>query len=73
METSFKTGFAQISFAAQKNLSCPKFGGAAAPQPPRPVRLCILDFLLADEGRPLIKALRQSSTQWLQHAQKATY
>ena len=34
METSFKTGFAQISFAAQKNLSCPKFGGAAAPPAP---------------------------------------
>ena len=34
-----KTGFAQISSRCPKNLSCPNFGGAAAPSPPRPVRL----------------------------------
>ena len=30
METSLKTGFAQIFSRCPKNLSCPKFGGAAA-------------------------------------------
>ena len=37
METSLKTGFAQIFSRYPKNLSCPKFGGAAAPlAPPGP-------------------------------------
>ena len=38
METSLKTGFAQIFSCCPKNLSCPKFGGgAAAPlAPPGP-------------------------------------
>ena len=40
METSLKTGFAQIFSCCPKNLSCPNFGGAAAPLAPRPVRLC---------------------------------
>ena len=31
MEMSLKTGFAQIFSCCPKNLSCPKFGGAAAP------------------------------------------
>ena len=34
METSLKTGFAQIFSCCPKNLSCPKFGGAAAPYAP---------------------------------------
>ena len=34
MEKSFKTGFAQISSRCPKNLSCPNFGGAAAPLAP---------------------------------------
>ena len=34
METSLKTGFAQIFSSCPKNLSCPKFGGAAAPLAP---------------------------------------
>ena len=42
METSLKTGFAQIFSCCPKNLSCPKFWGAA-PSPPRPVRLCSED------------------------------
>ena len=46
METSLKTGFAQVFSCCPKNLSCPKFGGAAAPlAPPRPVRLCWLATL----------------------------
>ena len=31
METSLKTGLPKFSLAAQKNLSWPKFGGAAVP------------------------------------------
>ena len=34
METSLKTGFAQVFSCCPKNLSCPKFGGAAAPLAP---------------------------------------
>ena len=41
MATSLKTGFAQIFSCCPKNRSCPKFGGAAAPLVPRPVRLCL--------------------------------
>ena len=41
METSLKTGFAQIFSCCPKNLSCPKFGGGCSPpRPPRPLRLC---------------------------------
>ena len=34
METSLKTGFAQIFSCCPKNLSCPNFAGAAAPLAP---------------------------------------
>ena len=34
MKTSLKAGFAQIFSSCPKNLSCPKFGGAAAPLVP---------------------------------------
>ena len=34
METSLKAGFAQIFSCCPKILSCPKFGGAAAPLAP---------------------------------------
>ena len=34
METSLKTGFAQVFSCYPKNLSCPNFGGAAAPLGP---------------------------------------
>ena len=34
MKTSLKAGFAQIFSRCPKNLSCPKFGGAAAPLAP---------------------------------------
>ena len=34
METSLKIGFAQIFSCCPKNLSCPNFGGAAAPLAP---------------------------------------
>ena len=36
METSLKTGFAQIFSCCPKNLSCPKFGGACSPSRPPP-------------------------------------
>jgi len=38
MEMSLKTGFAQTFSCCPKNLSCPKFGGAAAPLAPPPAR-----------------------------------
>ena len=38
METSLKTGFAQIFSCCPKKLSCPKFGGAAAPLALPPAR-----------------------------------
>ena len=42
METSLKPGFAQIFSCCPKNLSCPKFGGAAAPlAPPARTPMCI--------------------------------
>ena len=34
METSLETGFAQIFSCCPKNLTCPNFGGAAAPLAP---------------------------------------
>ena len=34
MKTSLKAGFAQIFSCCLKNLSCPKFGGVAAPLAP---------------------------------------
>ena len=41
METSLKTGFAQIFSRCPKNLSCPKFGEAAAPlAPPARTPMC---------------------------------
>ena len=36
MQTSLKTGFAQIFLCCPKTLSCPKFGEAAAPPRPPP-------------------------------------
>ena len=42
METSLKTGFAQIFSCCPKNLSCPNFGGAAAPLAP-PARTPMYD------------------------------
>ena len=45
METSLKTGFAQIFSRCPKNLSCPKFGGAAAPLAPparTPMKVTVL-------------------------------
>ena len=43
METSLKTGFAQIFSCCPKNLSYPKFGGAAAPLAPPARPLMSLD------------------------------
>ena len=59
METSLKTGFAQIFSRCPKNLSCPKFGGAAAPLAPPPARTpmvpsLINSFFSCDESRELI-------------------
>ena len=41
---SLKTGFAQFFSCCPKNLSCPKFGGAAAPlAPPDHTPMCVAD------------------------------
>ena len=45
METSLKTGFAQIFSCCPKNLSCPNFGGAAAPLAPPARTPMLLDTL----------------------------
>ena len=46
METSLKTGFAQIFSCCPKNLSCPKFGGAAAPlAPPARTPVLVWEFI----------------------------
>ena len=50
METSLKTGFAQIFSCFPKNLSCPKFGGAAAPPARTPM----------DQGNDLMGKLAAS-------------
>ena len=39
METSLKTGFAQILSCCPKNVSCPKFRGGAPAPLPHPFRL----------------------------------
>ena len=44
METSLKTGFAQIFSCCPKNLSCPNFGEAAAPLAP-PARTPMLSLV----------------------------
>ena len=45
MKTSLKTGFAQIFSRCAKNLSCPKFGGAAAPLAP-PARMPMASLII---------------------------
>ena len=49
MKTSLKAGFAQIFSCCPKNLSCPKFGGAAVPLAPparTPMTSSIVFFFL---------------------------
>ena len=51
METSLKTGFAQIFSCCPKNPSCPNFGGAAAPlAPPGPYAYDYRLFTLFDQS-----------------------
>ena len=56
METSLKTGFAQVFSCCPKNLSCPKFGGAAAPLAP-PARTPVGGFPYKSGGDALRLAL----------------
>ena len=49
METSLKPGFAQIFSCCPKNLSCLKFGGAAAPPAP-PARTPMICTLIFDKN-----------------------
>ena len=53
METSLKTGFAQIFSCCPKNLSCPNFGGAAAPLAPPARTPMKLDELTLPRPLPL--------------------
>ena len=51
METSLKTGFAQIFSCCPKNLSCPNFGGAAAPlAPPARTPMKLIDIRCVENG-----------------------
>ena len=51
METSLKTGFAQIFSCCPKNLSCPNFGGAAVPLAP-PARTPMEEKWIRDKRTP---------------------
>ena len=50
METSLKTGFAQIFSCCPKNLSCPKFGGLQPPGTPGPYAYATKPSL----GKPVV-------------------
>ena len=65
METSLKTGFAQIFSCCPKNLSCPKFGGAAAPLAPsaRTPMLVVCTSSRSTVGHPAtFRGLRPNGT-----------
>ena len=55
MVTSLKTDFAQIFSCCPKNLSCPNFGGAAAPLAP-PARTPMLFPFVRLPRKPFAKA-----------------
>ena len=62
METSSKTGFAQIFSRCPKNLSCPKFGGAAVPLAPparTPMAAEIRFAQLKEEKPPMLFILKK--------------
>ena len=61
METSSKPGFAQIFSCCPKNLSCPNFGGAAAPlapPPPPPRTPMVLRFRVLGASFSRFRGLR---------------
>ena len=71
METSLKTGFAQIFSCCPKNLSCPNFGGAAAPLAP-PARTPMLLTQEFENGKKILstnkmvkKLTRQTGIFWI--------
>ena len=57
METSLKPGFAQIFSCCPKNLSCPKFGGAAAPLAP-PARTPMVVFAFKIKVSIILKIIQ---------------
>ena len=59
METSLKTGFAQVFSCCPKNLSCPNFGGAAAPLAP-PARTPMLVLVLVLKLKALYCRLKSN-------------
>ena len=60
MKTSLTAGFAQIFSCYPKNLSCPKFGAAAAPLAP-PARTPMLGASALKHQLHLVSSLRASS------------
>ena len=52
METSLKTGFAQIFSCCPKDLSCPILGGGGTTPPSLPVRLCTQQMLIRGGSVP---------------------
>ena len=71
METSLKIGFAQIFSCCPKNLSCPNFGGAAAPLAP-PARTPMLLTQEFENGKKILstnkmvkKLTRQTGIFWI--------
>ena len=53
MKTSLKAGFAQIFSSCPKNLSCPKFGEAAAPLAP-PARTPMVIVYTSHQGNTVL-------------------
>ena len=67
METSLKTGFAQIFSCCPKNLSCPKFGGAAAPLAPPARTPMVTELYFSSQVRTQFKLLTVSCLKYGQH------
>ena len=66
METSLKTGFAQIYSCCPKNLSCPKFAGAAAPLAPparTPMKVRSENQTSKVDSRTLMPVDRENATE----------
>ena len=60
---SLKAGFAQIFSCCPKNLSCPKFGGAAAPLAP-PARTPMVITVVTQGSQKTVKRQTNTKTQW---------
>ena len=66
METSLKTGFAQVFSCCPKNLSCPNFGGAAAPlTPPARTPMISAAAITRAEGKTLYSLCARAFFIWI--------